>query len=192
MNTFSKPLFTTTLAAISLIVLFTGCKNVSYLNAYHQNKDKFTGRAESDALFLIDVKDDLILLKDISNLAKDKAYSKAVFNYSDSAAFDYKDFQTSLNLLAIKKQVKMPNAVSEKNHEVYNTVFEVRSQKEFDRVYLETTSKTLKEIVNKMETYLSKGEDDSLKDFIAKNIALFKNQQKKVDSLKNTIQAFNE
>lgn len=192
MNVFRKSFFSITTTAFCIVFSFTACKNVSYLGAYHHNKDKFSGRQERDALYLVDLKDDLMLVKDFAHLAKTRAYSKAVHSFSDSAVFDYNNLQKSLNLLAIKKQVKMPNAVSEKNHALYNTLFEVESSPQFDRNYLEHISATLAKIVEEMEVYLSKGEDDSLKDFIARNMLMFKAQQTKVNRLITKVHAFNE
>lgn len=186
MNT--KNYFLTLIATIFFLFLLTGCKNVSYLNAYYHNNDKFTGQAKSDAFFMINLQDDLMLAQDISSLAKSRAYSKDVFNFADSAFYDYKGFMSSLKFLSVKKKVKMPNAVSEKNHEIYNKVFAVTSRNSFDKVYLENLSGSLSKIVTDMETYLSEGEDLTLKELLTKNVNLFKKQQKKVEKLMNEVQ----
>lgn len=186
MNTQSNFLYA--IATICCLFLLSGCKNVSYLNAYYHNNDRFTGAAKKDAFFMIDLQDDLILAQDISELARTRAYSKGVYNFADSASYDYKGFMSSLKFLSVKKKVKMPNAVSEKNHEIYNKVFAITSKNGFDKIYLETLSGVLSKMAGDMEKYLSDGEDLALKELITKNLRSVKSHQKKVERLVEEVQ----
>ena len=167
-----------------IITLFSACKSISYESAVYSNEDKFYGEKEENSLLLVEMKDLSQLVEDLSGLAEDKAYVKDIYDFGLSAKKDHRKFQNQLAILAFKKRVKLPNAVKKENQDIYRDVHKIIDRKSFDDRYLDEMRKAVVLLSEMSENFLEDGQDSQMRNFVTKHSGVFKNEIKRIDTIR--------
>lgn len=143
----------------------------SYQSAVHQNQDNKYGDLQDDALFLVEVMNYSQFIEEMSVLAqkKDKAYSKSVFDLATTLASDHKTLQWKLELLALKKQAKLPDQTNEAQKKMYKEAFDMNSSYDFDRYYLASVREANDTLIAMSTDYLENSSDEAIVKFIKNN-----------------------
>lgn len=171
------------LLGIVMIALFSSCRSISYQNAVHTNEDRFYGEDEKEALLLVNFKDLSQHAEDLSGIAQDKVYSKDLYDFAVDAERDHRKFQFSLELLALKKRIKLPDAVSEANQKKYREVRDISDKKTFDIRYMNEMKGILTSLTDSSDNYLAEGKDRQIRNFITKHTGVFESEIKRINSL---------
>jgi predicted outer membrane protein len=124
------------------------------------------------------------LVEDLSGLSEEKAYVKDIYDFGLSAMKDHKKFQTQLSILAFKKRVRLPSAVKKGNQDIYRDVHKIGDRKSFDYRYLDEMRKALVSLSEMSDKFLGEGKDTPMRNFITKHSGVFKNEIKRIDTIK--------
>ncbi len=171
-----------------LLMFAVSCKSISYQNAVHSNQDKFYGEKEQEAILLVELKDLSQLAEDLSGVAQEKAYSKDLFEFAEMAEKDHKKFQFRMEILAFKKGIKLPDAISVEKQEIYRKLHKIEDKKTFDIHYLAEMENLLDSMTIKSDDYLEEGKDKQIRNFITKHTGMFKGQMKRIENMQNYIE----
>jgi predicted outer membrane protein len=167
-----------------IITLFTACKSVSYESAVYSNRDRFFGEKEENSLLLVEMKDLSQLVEDLSGLSEEKAFAKDIYDFGFSAVKEHRKFQMQLKILAFKKRVKLPSAVKKVNQDIYRDVHKIGDRKSFDYRYLGEMRKALMLLSEMSDKFLGDGKDTQMRNFITKHSGVFKNEIKRIDTIR--------
>ena len=168
---------------LSVLMTLGACKTISYENAVSANRDRFYGDDEKTALLLDDYQDVSQVTADISRLADDQAYSKDLCDFAGMVIRDQRKFNTSLQLLALRKRIRIPNTESGERHKIYQQVRDVPDKKTFDRAYYENMKFLFNHIIDRSDSFLGNNSEGPVRDFIARNVSLYKDYIKKIGKM---------
>ncbi|HBH25768.1 MAG TPA: hypothetical protein DDY13_20430 [Cytophagales bacterium] len=155
--------------SIGILVFLLACRTTtSYQGAVIHNTDNKYGNLQDDALFLVNLKSDAQFIEQMSVLTLDKqmAYSKKVYDLAEELKKDYSDFQFKLNVLALKKNVKLPDQTRPEYKEAYQMAFDTDDAVKYDQFFIENVTSVNDSLLMRLNRYTEEGSDDAILKFI--------------------------
>lgn len=155
--------------------------------AEDQNDKKFDDtKLEDDAQFAVNAAEGGMLEVKLAELAKEKAVSPAAKQLADHIAKDHKLANTELKALALKKNISLPDMLSEK----YQSDYDDLSKKdgiEFDKAYAAYMVKDHKDDIDKFKTESEKGKDSEISAWALEKLPTLEHHLKMAESAHDAI-----
>lgn len=150
---------------ILALFLISGCAQLDYYSANNKNIQTFeTALEEETAKYMLELNDQLLLVRSIAELAKTTTRSNDV--YAEAAALEQtvKQLQSQLKMKATLSKIAVSSELSKKRDEQYNKFYELK-QYEMNDQFTSVVSTHLKTIVAHTSKYIENGEDVKIQQF---------------------------
>jgi predicted outer membrane protein len=92
-----------------------------------------------------------------------------------------------LKLLALKKGIKLPTAVSPEKQKMYHQMHNISDEKTFDKMYCNHETQLFSSILSKCDSFLTNNNEGPVRDFLAKQSGIYKNYISKLNLIRNYI-----
>ncbi|HLF34178.1 MAG TPA: hypothetical protein VI583_08070, partial [Cyclobacteriaceae bacterium] len=96
---------------------------------------------------------------------------------------DQKKFKTSLAIVALRKQIKLPTYVGPDRQKIYHQIQIIRDKKAFDKFYLENMTQLTTTMITRSEDFLDKNKEGTVREFVSKNTGKYKDYVKKLSQM---------
>lgn len=160
-------------------------KTDSIRMAIEANKTKVSKDLKRDAKFAVCETDRGMLEARLSDLAQDKAASPNVKNFSRTMQQDQEKMNRELKALADKKNISVPDNLSEKSQKAYDYFVQKKGDR-FDKAYMRCMQKAGKEQYRVYKKESKRGKDPEIKSWAASNIpAIEKKRKETKEACKN-------
>lgn len=131
--------------------------------AQEQNEQKFDDtNLEDDAKFVVKAADGGLLEVQLGKLAATNASSNAVKEFAKSMVDDHSKANEELKALAAKKNITIPEVLSDDSQKEYNKLAE-KTGKDFDEAYSDFMVKDHKKDIDAFKKEADKGKDPEIK-----------------------------
>jgi predicted outer membrane protein len=174
---------------LTLVFLFACSTTTSYQGAVVHNTDNKYGDVQDNALFLVDLKSDALFIEQMSVLTLDKqmAYSKKVYDLAEELKKDYSDFQFKLNVLALKKNVKLPDQTRPEYKEAYQEAFDTDDAVKFDQLFIDHVELANDSLLMRLNRYTEEGSDDAILKFIKNQTGIAERTDSQLNMIKKEL-----
>ena len=138
--------------------------------AKEQNEEKFQEvNLEKDSKFAVEAADGSMLEIQLGKLAQQKARSAEVKKLGQMMVDDHTKANEELKAIAAKKNITLPQSMSDKHQKRYNELAE-KSGAEFDKEYVDFMVKDHKDDIDEFKDEAEKGNDAELKAWAAAKV----------------------
>lgn len=157
--------------------------------AQKENDKKFEGSMDKESEFAVMAADAGLFEVEAGNLAKMNATSERVKELANHMVMDHSKSNIELKQLASKKNITIPDRLSDKFQKKYDELSKLRGA-EFDKEYAQQMVSDHKKVIELFEKEATKGKDTDLKNWAAGKLPTLKNHlsmaESTVESLKDT------
>ena len=170
------------------ILLFASCMNTGSQNDPGDTQLKLNVPAEDDMKFVKDAADGGMFEVMMGKYAMEHATDPDVKMLGQHMYEDHSKANEELKILAQKKGIELPSAVSDKHARIYNELMK-KSGRDFDKAYADQMVDDHKADIPHFEAEAKKGTDTDIKSWAAGKVDLLKGHlemaQNTVDALKD-------
>ena len=155
--------------------------------AEDQNDKKFDDtNLEDDAQFAVKAAEGGLYEVKLANLAQEKAVSPAVKELADHIAKDHEKANTELKALALKKNITLPDRLSDKCQKDYDDLAKENGI-EFDKKYAKLMVQDHKDDIDKFKTESEKGKDADISAWALDKIPTLQHHLEKAESAEKAV-----
>ncbi|WP_258104163.1 hypothetical protein [Marinoscillum sp. MHG1-6] len=148
-----------------LLSLIFSCSQKDYYSASNKNIQRFhTEVEENTAKYMLELNDDVLLLKSIVDLTKRE--TKLTEIYQDATALDKEltSIGNELKLIATLNRITLCSVLSKENDAAYQRFYKM-DRNERDEIFSATVSRKVEEIRRKADSYANEGNNLQVQKF---------------------------
>ena len=180
-----------TLIAFSVSVfLLLSCSggNLAYQTALRKNDRSFKDQPQlkAQAAFLASFKNFSLMSVKLSELAIQRAYAVDLVKFAKDTKEAHLDFNESLDRLARKEGVKMPQQVGKDFQNIYQNL-STEERDDMDRQMVSVFDDMQENILKQAEEFAINAKDGDVRAFTARALGMLRTHERQVEKLENTI-----
>ncbi|MEO9477593.1 MAG: hypothetical protein ABJG41_18755 [Cyclobacteriaceae bacterium] len=151
--------------AILIGVSLVSCTKQTYYDANNRNIQRFdTELEEKTAKYILELNDDIMLVKFIATHAKQQTKDNEFFDDAEDLEKTMKRMKMELQMEAMLQNITLSSELSERNDNRYGH-FQETEKNQMEQVFKNLTEKTLQNILKKTEVYIIEGNNEKIQKF---------------------------
>jgi putative membrane protein len=177
------------LSLIFICLLGVGCTptNLSFTEAMEYNSKQLeTEEAIQDAEFMVEAADYNLLLKNLSEEASEKAYSRIVTDFAEQNKQDHQLMGDRLRSLAKDQNVALPAQMSERHHNMVEDLQRAEKNR-LDRIYLNTIEILHERLIRLYEKAALNANDAEVRSYAAAQLDIIRSHNRKLQEIRKEL-----
>ena len=153
--------------------------------AEDQNEEKFDDASlEDDSEFAVSAADAGMMEVQLATLALSNSSSAKIKEFAQMMLDDHQKANDELKALAQKKNISLPNALSEEKQKKFNDMSEKKGE-DFDKEYCDQMVKDHKDVVEMFEKARDKAEDPEIKAWASEKLPALQHHLTMAEQMKD-------
>lgn len=190
-----KRIFYSILLAGGLFISFTACEskkeNDSQEIAEEQNEENLEGDAEDAAEVVTEIADGGMYEVQLATMALTKATSARVKEFAQMMVDDHTKANTELKAMASKKNIILPDVMSEKTQKKYYDLEQKEKGNEFDKEFIDQMVKDHKEDIDNFEDLAEDTKDSELQTWASGKLPALKHHLEEAQRIQDELKKAN-
>jgi putative membrane protein len=190
-----RRIFYSILLAGALFISFTACEskkeNDSQEVAEEQNEENLEGDAEDAAEVVTEIADGGMYEVQLATMALTKATSARVKEFAQMMVDDHTKANNELKAMASRKNIILPDVMSEKTQKKYYDLEQKEKGNEFDKKFIDQMVKDHKEDIDSFEDLAEETKDSELQTWASGKLPALKHHLEEAQRIQEELKKAN-